>query len=105
MREGGTFSARRGATAFLWVLPAIFLVVSAMLSHQLLRERSSGVPERRSGGTGDSLFLEISRDPAFAFGFRNFLVDLAWLQAVQVSGERKMTPGHYDRLYLLVPAG
>lgn len=104
MREGGTFTAPRRATAVLWVLPAILLAVSALLSLQLLRERSPAVTEGRSGGTGDSLFLEISRHPAFAFGFRNFLGDLAWLQAVQVSGERKMTPAHYDRLYLLLQA-
>lgn len=97
-------SATRGATAVLWILPAVFLAVSAILSLQLLRERSPAAPESRSGETGDSLFLEISRHPAFAVGFRNFLGDLAWLQAVQVSGERKMTPRHYDRLYLLLQA-
>jgi len=104
MRGVGSSFAPRGAAAVLWVLPAILLAVSAMLSFRLLRLRAPVVPEGRSAGTGDSLFLESSRHPALAFGFRNFLADLVWLQAVQVSGERKMTPELYERLYLLLQA-
>jgi hypothetical protein len=40
----------------------------------------------------------VSRRPDLSFGFRNFLGDIAWLEAVQVSGNRKMTRNDYDRL-------
>jgi len=48
------------------------------------------------------LFASVSRKPEFAFGFRNVLSDVAWLEAVQVSGNRKMTRWDYDRLYELL---
>ncbi|MCR4309733.1 MAG: hypothetical protein NUW14_06920 [Deltaproteobacteria bacterium] len=51
------------------------------------------------------LLYEISRKPEFAFGFRNVLADLAWLQAVQVAGNLKMTPSDYDRLFELLNIG
>ncbi|MEK6697184.1 MAG: hypothetical protein AABY98_08530 [Candidatus Deferrimicrobiota bacterium] len=44
----------------------------------------------------------MSRRPEFAFGFRNVLSDVAWLEAVQVTGNRKMTPWDYDHLYELL---
>ena len=40
----------------------------------------------------------VSHRPALSFGFRNLLADIAWLEAVQVSGNRKMTRDDYDRL-------
>jgi hypothetical protein len=40
----------------------------------------------------------MSHRPALSFGFRNLLGDIAWLEAVQVSGNRKMTRDDYDRL-------
>lgn len=40
----------------------------------------------------------ISRRPALSFGFRTLLGDLVWLEAVQVSGNRSMTPDDYDEL-------
>jgi hypothetical protein len=40
----------------------------------------------------------VSHRPEFAFGFRNVLADVAWLEAVQVAGNLKMTRGDYDRL-------
>jgi hypothetical protein len=48
------------------------------------------------------LLSAISRRPEFAFGFRNVLADIAWLQAVQVAGNMKLTPTEYDRLYALL---
>jgi hypothetical protein len=54
------------------------------------------------GGPRAGLKFEISRRPFLSFGFRNFLADLAWLEAVQVSGARRMSPGDYDRLYHLI---
>jgi len=46
--------------------------------------------------------LALSRHPGFAFGFRNLLADVAWLEAVQVSGARRMTRADYDRLAALI---
>jgi hypothetical protein len=48
------------------------------------------------------LLMAVSRTPEFAFGFRNVLADVAWLQAVQVAGNPRMTPAEYDRLYALL---
>ena len=53
-------------------------------------------------GTRPGLFASVSRKPEFAFGFRNVLSDVAWLEAVQVAGNRKMTHWDYDRLYELL---
>jgi hypothetical protein len=49
-------------------------------------------------GNPASVLGAISRRPAFSFGFTNFLGDLTWLEAVQVSGSLKMTSDDYDRL-------
>lgn len=57
-----------------------------------------------SGGIGtgagnrSSLLEAVSRRTEFGFGFRNLLGDIAWLEAVQVSGNRSMTRNDYDRL-------
>lgn len=58
---------------------------------------------REENGAG-SLLVEFSRRPAFALGFRNFLADLLWLEAVQVSGTARMSRGDYDRLFTLLNA-
>lgn len=91
---------RRPASVVLWLLPPLLIAGSMGFSSRILRERS---PE---AGAADLprgvLLLEISRHPAFAFGFRNVLGDLVWLQAVQVSGSRKLTAVDYDRLSLLL---
>ncbi len=102
MREGETLSALRGTAIVLWVLPALFLGLSAHLSSRILKEHSLAADAVPSRGSGDNLLLEISKNPAFSFGFRNFLGDVAWLSAVQVAGSRRMTPGDYDRLYVLL---
>ncbi len=85
-----------------WLLPLLFLASSAFLSASLLRERSYLAQGRRVVAQSGSLLLEISRRPAFAFGFRNFLADLQWLEAVQVAGSRRMSGTDYDRLDVLV---
>jgi hypothetical protein len=90
--------------AAVWFLPLLFLVTSALLSAHILRERSSAVQGAGPAGRSGGLLLEISRRPAFAFGFRNFLADLEWLNAVQVAGSRRMSRGDYDRLDLLIQA-
>jgi hypothetical protein len=48
------------------------------------------------------LLAAVSRQPSYSLGFRNFLADIVWLEAVQVSGNREMSPGDYDRLYELL---
>lgn len=101
MRGGKTNPAARAASpAVLWVLPALLLAASALLSSRILQERSVSAKALRMHAPRESLLLEVSRNPAFAFGFRNVLGDLAWLSAVQVAGSRRMTPEHYDRLYV-----
>jgi hypothetical protein len=44
----------------------------------------------------------MSRRPTFSLGFRNLLGDIAWLEAVQVMGTRRMTAQDYDRLHELI---
>lgn len=58
--------------------------------------RSGGLAAR--AGSRSSLLEAVSRRAEFGFGFRNLLGDIAWLEAVQVSGNRKMTRDDYDRL-------
>jgi len=82
-------------------MTAIALLVSMGMSWRLLPLRSlpgSGWEGQERSG----LLSAVSRRPEFAFGFRNFLADIAWLQAVQVAGNLKMTPTEYDRLYALL---
>jgi hypothetical protein len=102
MKEGGRYPAGPASALVLWVLPAVFLVASALLSSRILQERSTFERTGEANVPQESLLLKISRNPGFAFGFRNFLGDLAWLEAVQVAGARKMTRGEYDRLYVLL---
>ncbi|TRZ97064.1 MAG: hypothetical protein D4R80_07830 [Deltaproteobacteria bacterium] len=57
------------------------------------------------GGSGrdrPGLLAAVSLRPEFAFGFRNVLADIVWLEAVQVAGNVEMTPADYDRLYELL---
>ena len=83
-----------------WVA-AFALLVSMGLSWRLLPLRAlpeSGREVRERPG----LLSAVSRRPEFAFGFRNVLSDVVWLEAVQVAGNRKMTRWDYDRLYELL---
>ncbi len=105
MKEGGTYpAARTAASIVLWGLPALFLALSAPLSSRIVHKRLLAVRAGTPGEGRASLFFELSRNPAFAFGFRNFLGDLAWLGAVQIAGTPKLAPGDYDRLYNLIRA-
>ncbi len=92
----------RKAAIFLWLVPVLFLVVSAIPSSRILHERALVAQTGERGVRSGGLILEISKRPAFAFGFRNFLGDLAWLQAVQAAGSRRMSRGDYDRLAVLI---
>jgi len=90
--------ASRGAWGWM---AAVGLLVSMGMSWRLLPLRDlaeSGQQVREVPG----LLLAVSRRPEFAFGFRNVMADVVWLQAVQVAGNRKMTPAEYDRLYVLL---
>jgi hypothetical protein len=90
--------ASRGAWG--WVA-AFALLVSTGFSWRLLTLGAfpeSGRQVREAPG----LFASVSRKPELAFGFRNVLSDVAWLEAVQVTGIRKMTHWDYDRLYELL---
>jgi hypothetical protein len=102
MKGEGASSVSRATPSAWWIVPLVLLSLSALLSSRILLDRSGA----RSAGTGParegSLLLEISRRPALAFGFRNFLADVAWLDAVQVAGARRMSGRDYDRLDLLV---
>ncbi|MEW6719075.1 MAG: hypothetical protein AB1346_01350 [Thermodesulfobacteriota bacterium] len=48
------------------------------------------------------MLAAVAKHPSYSFGFRNFLADIAWLQAVQASGSLKMTRSDYDRLHRLL---
>ena len=90
------------ASRGVWGWVAVFaLFVSIALSWRLLPLRAlpeSGREVRERPG----LLAAVSRRPEFAFGFRNVLADVAWLEAVQVAGNLKMTRGDYDRLFELL---
>jgi len=77
------------------LLPFALLLLSAGISHRS-SPATAAVEGRRSGES--SLLSAISHRPALAFGFRNLLADVVWLEAVQVSGSRQLSPGEYDRL-------
>ena len=91
----------RGAPASYFVLPVLLIAFSSVFSSYLLHERS--LSEGKGGKDERRVILqhEISMRPSLSLGFRNFLSDLAWLEAVQVAGSRRMTPKEYDTLYLL----
>ena len=90
------------ASRGVWGWVAVFaLFVSIAISWRLLPLRAlpeSGREVRERPG----LLAAVSRRPEFAFGFRNVLADVAWLEAVQVAGNLKMTRGDYDRLFELL---
>jgi len=90
------------STKGVWgVAAALALLVSMGFSWRMLPVRA--LPE--IGGAGREkpvLLAAVSRQPSYSFGFRNFLADIVWLEAVQVAGNREMKPGDYDRLYELL---
>ncbi len=77
------------------------LLGSVALSARIAAVRGpAGEDVERASSSG--LVAQISRRPAFAFGFRNFLADVVWLEAVQLSAKRRLTPRDGDRLYSLL---
>jgi hypothetical protein len=94
----GMNEASRGAWGWM---AAFGLLVSMGMSWRLLPLRDlpdSGRQDREVPG----LLMAVSRNPEFAFGFRNVMADVAWLQAVQVAGNPRMTPAEYNQLYALL---
>ena len=90
--------ASRGAWGWM---AAFGLLVSMGMSWGLLPLRDlpdSGQQVREA----PPLLMAVSRRVEFAFGFRNVLADIAWLEAVQVVGNKELSPADYDRLYELL---
>ncbi len=80
---------------------ALCFLLSVALARRI--DLARGIPGKPGEGSrGGSLLVEIGRRPAFALGFRNFLADMAWLQAVQVSGSDAMSRSDYDHLFVLL---
>lgn len=101
--QGGRPKSISGGTAAGWLAVLLLFAVSAVFSSLTLEgRRQFDRRTARKSGTGGNLLAEISRRPAFAFGFRNFLSDIAWLKAIQVAGVRRMTRADYDELYSLL---
>jgi len=90
--------ASRGAWGWM---AAFGLLVSMGMSWRLLPLRA--LPETgREVRERQGLLAAISHRPSFSFGFRNGLADIAWLEAVQVVGNKDLSPADYDRLYDLL---
>jgi hypothetical protein len=103
MQENGGCFPRNAGSGILLLLPLIlFFALSGVFSSLILADRTRSRHSEPQSAEGASLLLEISRRPHLALGFRNFLADIAWLEAVQVAGNLKMTPAEYDRLYDLL---
>jgi hypothetical protein len=84
------------------MLLILFFALSGVFSSRILAERTRYRHLEMQFTEGANLLLEISRRPPLTLGFRNFLADITWLDAVQVAGNLKMTPAEYDRLYDLL---
>jgi hypothetical protein len=80
----------------------LLILLAGFFSSRMFAERSRS-PQRGIGviGRGGAL-QEMSRRPLFFFGFRNVLADAFWLEAVQVVGNKDLSPADYDRLYELL---
>ena len=96
MRRRGKASGTLGA--MVWFLPVLLIAVSGFLGHRIHRHASGVAWKTQEDPSSPTLLGLASRSPEFAFGFRNLLGDIVWLEAVQVSGNRKMTRDDYDRL-------
>ncbi len=91
-----------GGSKGAWGWAAAFaLVLSAGFSWRLLPPEALPEPGRQVR-VAQGLLATVSRKTEFALGFRNVLSDAAWLEAVQVTGNRNMTRSDYDRLYELL---
>lgn len=96
--DDGREGRGRGARFAAWLLPVTLILLSAAISRSL----PTGGALKGGIGNTPSLLGAVSRRPSLSFGFRNLLADIAWLEAVQVSGNRIMARDDYDRLYDLL---
>lgn len=87
-----------------WVVPAVLLAASSAISLSIVSKRERASASGKTDASRPFLLGELSRHPEFSFGFRNLLSDVVWLEAVQVSGSKVMTPARYDRMVVLVDA-
>lgn len=92
---------RSGLRGFAWAGPVLFLAVSGLMTGRVVTLRPPGMVEH-DPGTSMGVLAVVARRPAFSFGFRNVLSDVAWLEAVQVVGNTKMSPAEFDRLFELL---
>jgi hypothetical protein len=100
--EGEVSEGLSVSTRGVWGGAAVLaLLVSMGFSWRLHLERPLS-ETGREGRERPGLLAAVSKRPSFSFGFQNFLADVVWLEAVQVSGNLKMTPADYDRLYQLL---
>ncbi len=96
--HAGVDPASRGRVSpAAWLLPVALILLAAAISNRYARPQ-----ENRLEPTRPSLLFALSRRPALSFGFRNFLADVAWLEAVQVAAGRNLRRADYDRLVELL---
>lgn len=95
-------SILRKHPAFSWLFPIVLFLLAAFVSslaQQARRQPGSGFA---FDGQRPDLLWDVGRRPSLAFGFRNFLADIGWLQTVQIAGDLRMTRQAYDRLAVLI---
>lgn len=95
--EGATDVVR--TRVLVWIVPFLLIGTAAATSYRITRVLPPGIASSDDRPTGSTLLTEIGRRPEFAFGFRSFLADAAWLEAIQVAGMRRMRGPDYDRLH------
>lgn len=98
----GSSRRPRGPLLLAVVASLLLFCASGYLSSRIVAMRSAASRWPLEGGGGGSILYEISRRPSLSFGFRNFLSDVVWLEAVQVAGDRAMPDAAYDRLAVLI---
>jgi len=89
-------------SALVWILLLFLLAGQALLSSWASRTRSMALPDREGAEPKGGLLWQIGLRPQLSFGFRNLLADIAWLEAVQAAGPKRMSRGDYDRLDALL---
>ncbi|RJP19640.1 MAG: hypothetical protein C4529_11070 [Deltaproteobacteria bacterium] len=97
-----TLGSERISGLAAWISLFLLVVAAGLFSSRMVEERFR-VRKQGIGNAGSgSALLEISRRPALSFGFRNVLADIVWLEAVQIVGNKEISPEQYDRLYDLL---
>ena len=97
LNDPGVARDAGGYRSLAWLLPFLLIGASGLLGHWIHRNVPGDFRADRKGPPPPTLMGTMSRNPAFAFGFRNILADMVWLEAVQVAGNPYLTSGDYDR--------